>query len=358
MPATATKSAWVSGNLQFQDKSGNEIITIDGTNRKVSMPAAAEFTVGAVNIIDELQALSGLDSGELGVLNGVTPGTAIASKVVTTDASKNVTGLNNLTFDSGAVLSFNAGDVTLTHAANSLTIAGGVTTFADSVSMASQSPTSHFISFEGATLASNCNAIRGASVNPTRTSGWISFSGTVSATPAQVYTDFRQLTTTGVAEVLGIGTFPTMATGASCKSAFGVQSICQVDSGATVTSAAGAQGTGIYPIYGKTLIDGATVNSGAQIAAAWLSVQANVTDISGRASAILHMEVASGALRDLIYVNATGGVLSTYFLNLSAATSPALSWGADNQPNAAAADLGLRCLVGATEYWIPLYVNT
>lgn len=90
MPATGVKTAWVGGNLVFYDKAGAEILTIDGANRKVSMPAAAEFTVGAVSIIDELQALSGLDSTELGYLNGVTAGTVTASKAAVVGANKNL----------------------------------------------------------------------------------------------------------------------------------------------------------------------------------------------------------------------------------------------------------------------------
>jgi hypothetical protein len=90
MSATAVKSQWVDGNLVFYDKAGAEIFTIDGANRKLSIPAAAELTVGAVNIIDELQALNGLDATELGYLNGVTAGTSVASKALVADANKDL----------------------------------------------------------------------------------------------------------------------------------------------------------------------------------------------------------------------------------------------------------------------------
>src|SRR3990167_3114516 len=126
----------------------------------------------------------------------------------------------------------------------------------------STSPSDHPINLEGLTLAASKNAIRGASVNPTRTSGWISFSGTVGATPAQVYTDYRELHTTGVAEVLGAGLFPFMDSGASCKSMFAVQAICEVDAGATVLTAGGVPAVGIFPVFAKLLLNGETFNSG------------------------------------------------------------------------------------------------
>lgn len=259
-------------------------------------------------------------------------------------------GNGTLSFDTKTFGSSASNYVLWDASANTLDFTG-----AAKIDLSSTTPASHPINLESITLPTNCNVIRGASINPTRTSGWISFSGTVSATPEQVYTDYRNLTTTGVAEVLGIGSFPMMATGASCASMFGLQSICQVDSGATVLTASAAQGVGIYPLIGKVLIDGATVDSGAQIAAAWLSVQANVTDISARASAIIHMEVASGALRDIIYVNATGGATATNFLNFSAAAGCVATSGSDYTLANPRAKLTLK--VGANTYYVPGYVT-
>lgn len=345
--------------LSFGSSAGNLTGTIGVVSRNTLQVPNRQLVGNAAAVLAELYA-EGTSS------NGYGPSGTQDQSFFRASLSGNATGVGKLedTCNLFYLDGFTAAASNI-YAGNTLRInIGGtnkylpVSNSEDCLDFSSGTPSTHPINLESVTLASNTNAIRGASVNPTRTSGWISFSGTVSATPTQVYTDYRNLTTTGVAEVLGMGSFPMMATGASCASMFGLQSICQVDSGATVLTASAAQGVGIYPIVAKTLIDSATVNSGAQIAAAWLSVQANVTDISGRASAILHMEVASGALRDIIYINATGGAMSTNFLNFSASASPVLSWGADNQPNAAAADLGLRCKVGASEYWIPMYVNT
>ena len=55
-------------------------------------------------LVDEVAALSGLDAGELGVLNGVTPGTVTLSKAVIVDANRDITGFRNVTA-TGAIAS-------------------------------------------------------------------------------------------------------------------------------------------------------------------------------------------------------------------------------------------------------------
>jgi hypothetical protein len=67
---------------QFGFRQGDQALTIDGVAVTVT---AAELNAAAG---------TGVSAAELGVLDGVTPGTAIASKAVTTDASINVAGLN------------------------------------------------------------------------------------------------------------------------------------------------------------------------------------------------------------------------------------------------------------------------
>ena len=183
-------------------------------------------------------------------------------------------------------------------------------------------PQSHGIDFSNSTLPANVNVIRGASVNPTRTSGWISFSGTVGATPAQVYTDFRNLTTTGVAEVLGIGSFPTMASGASCASMFAAQNICQVDAGATVLTAGGVPAVGIFATFSKLLLDGETFNSGGVASALFLSVVSNVTDVSAADVSAINVENGSGTTKSLLHLTNTTNGLPTCYGCLMTASQP------------------------------------
>jgi len=102
------------------------------------------------------------------------------------------------------------------------------------IDFSNSTPASHGIDFSSMTLPDSTNVIRGASVNPTRASGWISFSGTVSTSPAAVYTDYRELHTTGTAAVLGAGLFTFMDSGASCDSLFALQAIAEADAGSTV----------------------------------------------------------------------------------------------------------------------------
>lgn len=188
---------------------------------------------------------------------------------------------------------------------------------ADSGIVFSGTPTSHVLLFNDVVLAANANIIRGIGVAPKRTSGWIAFSGTITTTPAQTYTDYRELHTAGVAEVLGIGSFPFMDSGASCASMFAAQFICEVDAGATVLTAGGVEGVGIFPLFAKLLLNGETFNSGGVAAAIFASVQANVTDVSAQNVAGIHFEVASGKIRSLMYLKATGGAGATYLLEIA-----------------------------------------
>ena len=187
----------------------------------------------------------------------------------------------------------------------------------DSINLSAGSPSSHVINLEGTTLAANTNVIRGATVNPTRASGWISFSGTVSATPAQVYTDYRELHTTGVAEVLGFGSFPYMDSGASCASMFAGQDIAYVSTGATVLTASDAAGVGIFARTMKVVTDSASFNAGGVAAAAFMSFQANGQDVKAEDTSIVNMEVASGGIQQIIKFRCTSVNGATYFVNFA-----------------------------------------
>jgi len=220
----------------------------------------------------------------------------------------------------------------------------------NSLDMSSGTPTSHAINMSSMTLPASSNAIRGSSVNPTRTSGWISFSGTVDATPAQVYTDYRELHTTGVAEVLGFGAFPFMDDGASCASMFAVQAICEVDAGSTVLTAGGAPAVGIFPIFAKLLLNGETFNSGGVAAAIFLAVQSNVTDVSAQDVSAINVENASGVTKSLLHqINTANGF--TNLLWLPDDELPAKS----TETNGGTQSGWIRVLVGTATRYIKLW---
>ena len=141
---------------------------------------------------------------------------------------------------------------------------------ASGLDFAGVTPTNHPIDLEGLTLPANSNVIRGASINPTRTSGWSSFTGIVSTTPNPVYMDYRELHSTGAAEVLGVGLFPFMDSGASGKSMYALQAIAEADAGATVAAATDV-GNGVFPIWAKCLINSAGFNASAVAAASVLA---------------------------------------------------------------------------------------
>ena len=220
----------------------------------------------------------------------------------------------------------------------------------------SGSPPSHVLLFTGVTLASNMNVLRGIDVAPKRTSGWTAFTGTVGATPAQVYMDYRELHTTGVAEVLGHGSFAFMDSGASCKSMFAGQFICEADAGSTVLTAGGLPAIGIFPIFAKLLLNGETFNSGGVGAAIFLSVQANVTDVVAQDVSLVNMEVASGGIRSIIRLRHSAAAMATNFLEIDSEVAPVGDAATGfNDPNAVSCDKNLKVKIGSTVYMIPLY---
>lgn len=82
--------------------SGAAIDVLDGGKIGVINGGTIEIQTGGdlkhngVSLIDEIAALSGLDSGEVGVLNAVTPGTVTVSKAVVVDANKDIGDFRNL----------------------------------------------------------------------------------------------------------------------------------------------------------------------------------------------------------------------------------------------------------------------
>lgn len=78
----------------------------------IAIETGGDLTVNGVSLIDEVAALSGLDSGELGVLNGVTAGTVTASKALVVDANKDLATIRHLTISGNFV----TGSTTLSEA--------------------------------------------------------------------------------------------------------------------------------------------------------------------------------------------------------------------------------------------------
>lgn len=87
----------------YTKQGGDELVVASGG--KIVVETGGDIEHNGVSLIDEIAALSGLDSGELGVLNGVTAGTVAASKAVVVDANKDVGDFRNVdavNIDAGA----------------------------------------------------------------------------------------------------------------------------------------------------------------------------------------------------------------------------------------------------------------
>lgn len=229
--------------------------------------------------------------------------------------------------------------------------------FDNGISFAGAVPDSHVLLFTGLTLPANSNVIRGIGISPTRSSGWTSFTGTVVDTPAQVYMDYRELHTAGLAEVLGIGSFPFADAGATIASMFAGQFIAEVDAGATVLTAGGAPAIGIFPLWAKVLLNGETFNAGGVAAAAFLSFVANVTDVSGEDTSMVNMEVASGGIGSVFRVRMTAAKIARalYWFDAAAVAPIVQDPTLFHDPNAVTCEKGLHVRIGNVSYMIPLY---
>jgi len=345
--------------IQGYANSTNAPIYVDSDDNILKMIPAGSGTT-EVELVDgtSTQTISG---------NKTFTGTVVMSGAVTkTEFADGTVSLPSMTFSddlNSGIYRIGADNVgvavagakVLDVSATGLGVTGTVTATAG-IDFNGLTPAASPISLTGVTLASSTNAIRGVDIVPTRVSGWTCFTGTLSGVSA--YMDYREMHTAATDVVYGEGLFGFMDSGASASTILSLQAITTVSAGATLTTAGGSPLSGAYAAQFKTLFDGATADSGAITAVACFLYQSNVTDISGKQSSILQLSVDSGLLQNIIHLNCGASALSTYFLNVSTSTSPFLSWGADNQPNAAAADLGIRCKIGSSEYWIPLYVNT
>ena len=245
------------------------------------------------------------------------------------------------------------------HSVN-ITLSGGgrlaISGAAPELNFSSSSPTTHPLNFSSVTLPSSSNVIRGTEIVPTRVSGWVCFTGTLSSVSA--YMDYFEMHTEGTEIVYGAGRFAFADSGADVNTILSLQAITTMSAGATLATAGGSPLYGAYAAQFKMLFNGATIESGAISAVACFLYQSNVTPINGQQTSVLQLSVDSGLLQNIIHINAGASVLSTYFLNVSEATSPFTTWGADEANCSGAPDLGIRCKVASSEYWIPLYVNT
>ena len=206
------------------------------------------------------------------------------------------------------------------------------------------------------TPPSGGNLIRGVNIAPVRASGWTAFSGTVTDSPAAVYSDYRELHTNGNAEPLGVGSFMFADDGASIANMVAGQFICEADAGSTITTASGAPAVGVFPVWAKVVLSGETFDSGAVAAAIFLSFQANVTNVVAEDTSLINGEVASGGIRSVIRLRHSAANLATNFLEIDSEVAPVGNGATGfNDPNAGSCDKNLKVLIGSTVYMIPLY---
>jgi hypothetical protein len=73
MPHTNVKTRWVNGDLVFYDASGNIILTTDGTNRKLTLPAGSQLDISAAGEVPITSRISAEDTFALtAAMSGMT----------------------------------------------------------------------------------------------------------------------------------------------------------------------------------------------------------------------------------------------------------------------------------------------
>lgn len=215
-----------------------------------------------------------------------------------------------------------------------------------------------FINMEGLTLPANLNAIRGANVNPARVSGWTAFSGTISDTPSQCYTDYRELHTNDSSQILGFGVFPFADSGASINTMMAYQGIISLASGSTLLTRDGNAVAGAHPGWFKVVMDdGSTRDTGSRIAPVWSDLQLNGTGGAGSSTEETFNFLAStgSKARSLIRMEGTSAGWVNLF-EIDGDYEPIVTWEPSITPQTDAPTKGLRIKVGSDVYNIPAYV--
>jgi hypothetical protein len=103
MSHTNVKSTWEDGNLVFRDKSDEEIFTVDGASRKITIPSGStlELASGAIaSFSDEVLAAADIALADANILVGNSGGAATA---VALSGDATIANTGALTIANGAV---------------------------------------------------------------------------------------------------------------------------------------------------------------------------------------------------------------------------------------------------------------
>jgi len=214
---------------------------------------------------------------------------------------------------------------------------------------------SHGINFSDITLPASSNVIRGANVNPTRVSGWTSFTG-IQATGFQ-YSDYRELHTGGDAAIVGFGSFPFADDGATIDTMMAYQGICEIDSGATLATRGGDPTKGVHPGWFKVLMaEGSVYETGGRVAPVWSDVQLNGVGAVDDEETFNFLVTSGGSkLRSVSKLESVAGWVN--YFELDSEMEPVIAVTGYNDTSGAG-DKGLHVKVGAAEYIIPMYLKT
>ncbi len=147
MSMTNVKSAWVNGDLYFYDKDGNEILHIDGTNRKFVVPTGATIEVpGSVLAAADIALAEGLvlvgDAGGAAAAVAISSAHALAAVPPrATSQRPSWTARNRMSAGRSSRCSAPPPSTTMDNFADRLAANGALTHVAGSIVNADLSPT-------------------------------------------------------------------------------------------------------------------------------------------------------------------------------------------------------------------------
>jgi hypothetical protein len=151
---TVAGGTWATAALSASTITGSGVLSVDDTTESTSTTSGSIHTDGGLGVAGDVYAgddvfltsgaVLNFDSGDVTVTHGsnvLTLDGGVLSVDTTTESTSTTTGSihtdgglgvagdiyagDDVFLSSGAVLNFNAGDVTLTHSSNALTVAGG-----------------------------------------------------------------------------------------------------------------------------------------------------------------------------------------------------------------------------------------
>lgn len=229
MPHTNVRSEWVDGNLVFFDKSGNEIATLDGTNRKLSIPSGSTLANAGTTTYSGTQTFDDIAGNDASLgITGLAATSDTGGAIVITGGATTTSGVGGL--------------VSVTGGAGSGTSNGGAASLVGGASGSGATGVGGNVSVTaGAAASTNGNggaaAVAGGAATGTGTGGAATVTGGLGGATNAV--GGAATVTAGAGQGTGAGAVASLVGGASGAGATGNGGAANVTGGAAASTNGG-----------------------------------------------------------------------------------------------------------------------